>query len=76
VLAVAAAVLGEVRKAKSEAKLSMRTDVASVTVTDTPDRLALLALAADDVCSAGRIGDLSTQGGDAFSVTVALSSDA
>jgi valyl-tRNA synthetase len=76
VLAVAAAVLGEVRKAKSEAKLSMRTDVASVTVTDTPDRLALLALAVADVCSAGRIGDLSTEGGDAFSVTVALSADA
>jgi valyl-tRNA synthetase len=76
VLAVAAAVLGEVRKAKSEAKMSMRTDVASVTVTDTPDRLALLALAAADVCSAGRIGDLSTAGGDAFAVTVELAPDA
>ena len=35
VLAVAAAVLGEVRRAKSEAKRSMRAPVASVTVTDT-----------------------------------------
>ena len=35
VLAVAAAVLGEVRRAKSEAKRSMRTEVASVIVTDT-----------------------------------------
>ena len=58
VLAVAAAVLGEVRKAKSEAKRSMRTEVTAVVVTDTPERLALLALAADDVRSAGRIATL------------------
>jgi valyl-tRNA synthetase len=60
VLAVAAAVLGDVRGAKSQAKRSMRTDVTSVTVTDTTERLALLALAADDVRSAGRIAELST----------------
>jgi valyl-tRNA synthetase len=72
VLAVAAAVLGEVRKTKSEAKRSMRTDVASATVTDTPARLSLLALAADDVCSAGRIAALTTADGDAFSVVVEL----
>ena len=51
-LAVAAAVLGEVRRAKSQAKRSMRTEVTSVAVTDTPERLALLALAEDDVRSA------------------------
>jgi valyl-tRNA synthetase len=72
VLAVAAAVLGEVRKAKSGAKRSMRTDVVSAAVTDTPARLALLAPAADDVCSAGRIGALTTADGDAFSVVVEL----
>jgi valyl-tRNA synthetase len=72
VLAVAAAVLGEVRKAKSEAKRSMRTDVVSAAVTDTPARLALLSLAADDVCSAGRIAALTTADGDAFSVVVEL----
>src|SRR5690606_37151851 len=38
-LAVTAEVLGKVRKAKSDAKVSMRTDVASITVTDTSDRL-------------------------------------
>jgi valyl-tRNA synthetase len=72
VLAVAAAVLGEVRKAKSEAKRSMRTDVTAALVTDTPDRLALLALGADDVRSAGRIDALTTEAGDTFAVTVDL----
>ncbi|HET9611789.1 MAG TPA: valine--tRNA ligase [Acidimicrobiales bacterium] len=72
VLAVAAAVLGEVRKAKSEAKRSMRTEVAAAVVVDTPERLALLALAADDVRSAGRIDALTTEAGDGFSVTVDL----
>jgi valyl-tRNA synthetase len=72
VLAVAAAVLGAVRKSKSEARRSMRTDVVSAAVTDTPARLSLLALAADDVCSAGRIAALTTADGDAFSVVVEL----
>jgi valyl-tRNA synthetase len=72
VLAVAAAVLGEVRKAKSEAKRSMRTDVTSVVVADTPHHLALLELAADDVRSAGRIDTLTTEAGDGLAVTVEL----
>jgi valyl-tRNA synthetase len=72
VLAVAAAVLGEVRRAKSEAKRSMRAPVASVTVTDSADRLALLALAAADVRSAGNVASLDTVEGDAFSVEVTL----
>jgi valyl-tRNA synthetase len=72
VLAVAAAVLGEVRKAKSEAMRSMRTEVTAAVVTDTPDRLALLSLAADDVRSAGRIDALTTEAGGALSVTVDL----
>jgi valyl-tRNA synthetase len=75
VLAVAAAVLGEVRRAKSEAKRSMRTPVASVTVTDTADRLALLALAAADVRSAGNVASLETVEGDTFSVDVTLATD-
>jgi valyl-tRNA synthetase len=75
VLAVAAAVLGEVRRAKSEAKRSMRAPVASVTVTDTADRLALLALAAADVRSAGNVASLDTVEGDAFSVGVTLASN-
>jgi valyl-tRNA synthetase len=72
VLGVAAAVLGEVRGAKSQAKRSMRTEVTSVVVTDTPERLALLALAEDDVRSAGRIGTLTMVPGEPFSATVVL----
>ncbi|HKY67989.1 MAG TPA: class I tRNA ligase family protein, partial [Acidimicrobiales bacterium] len=72
VLAVAAAVLGEVRRAKSEAKRSMRTEVTSVSVIDTPERLALLELALDDVRSAGRIGAIDLAPGEALAVAVEL----
>jgi valyl-tRNA synthetase len=75
VLAVVAAALSEVRKAKSEAKRSMRTEVDVATVTDTPDRLALLALAADDLRSAGRIADLRPVAGEALAVEVALAAE-
>ncbi|MGH9287338.1 MAG: class I tRNA ligase family protein, partial [Acidimicrobiales bacterium] len=75
VLAVAAAVLGGVRRAKSEAKRSMRAPVASVVVTDTADRLALLALAEADVCSAGSIASLETVEGETFSVEVTLATE-
>jgi valyl-tRNA synthetase len=72
VLAVASAVLGEVRKAKTAAKVSMRADVARVVVRDSHDRLAALALVAADVCDAGRIAELVTEEGEAFSVEVKL----
>jgi valyl-tRNA synthetase len=75
VLAVAAAVLGEIRRAKSEAKRSMRAPVALVTVTDSPDRLTLLALAAADVRSAGNVASLQMVEGHAFSVDVTLAPD-
>jgi valyl-tRNA synthetase len=58
VLAVAAGVLGRIRKAKSDAKVSMRTEAATVTVTDTTDRLTALAAATGDVCDAGRVETL------------------
>jgi valyl-tRNA synthetase len=72
VLAVAAAALGEVRKAKSEARRSMRTAVTLATVTDSPARLALLALAAADLRGAGRIAELRLVEGDALVVEVTL----
>ena len=50
-----------IRKAKSDAKVSMRAEVDTVTVTDTPDRLAALGLAAGDVRDAGKVADLATQ---------------
>jgi valyl-tRNA synthetase len=58
-LAVVGDALSQVRKAKSEAKVSMRTDVASVVVRGTPDDVDLLATAADDLRSAGKIAELS-----------------
>jgi len=60
VLDVAASVLGEIRKVKSEAHVSMRAPVARVTVTDSAERLALLAQAAGDVCEAGGVAELVT----------------
>ncbi len=75
VLTVAASALGEIRRAKSEAKRSMRSPVASVTVADTADRLTLLALAAADVRSAGNVASLEMVEGEAFSVEVTLASD-
>ena len=55
-LRVAADVLTEVRRAKSEAKQSMRAAIARVVVTDTAERLAALALVADDLKDAGVVG--------------------
>ncbi|MFH8385772.1 valine--tRNA ligase [Kitasatospora sp. NPDC018058] len=59
-------VLTAIRKAKSEAQLSMRADVRAVTVTGTAAAVAALALIADDIRAAGHIGDLhTTVGSDA-----------
>jgi valyl-tRNA synthetase len=60
-----AEVLAQVRKAKSEAKASMRAPVASVRVTTTDDQAARLALVADDLAAAGSIADLAIAGGGA-----------
>jgi valyl-tRNA synthetase len=72
VLAAAADVLTEVRRAKSEAKRSMRAEVTKITVTDTPARLGALDQAAADVRAAGVIGQLFFDKGDAFTVDVTL----
>ena len=58
VLADTSVVLAAVRKAKSEAKASMRSDVTSATVTGPQDALARVALAADDLRATGRVGQL------------------
>jgi valyl-tRNA synthetase len=57
-LEAATAVLAEVRRAKTAAKLSLRTPVARVEVADHPDRLAALAEAAGDLCRAGAVAEL------------------
>jgi valyl-tRNA synthetase len=59
VLVAASAVLGEIRRAKTEAGVSLRAPVASVVV-DCPAALVpTLSSAADDLCEAGNLSDLS-----------------
>ncbi len=69
---VAADTLGAVRKAKSDAQRSLRTDVIRATVRDTPERLAALASAITDVQEAGRIQSLVTEEAPTLDVVVDL----
>ncbi|MEZ5140078.1 MAG: valine--tRNA ligase [Acidimicrobiales bacterium] len=71
-LVVAADAIREVRKAKSDAKVSQRAAVERATVTDIGDRIAALRLAADDLCAAGSIDDLVLVEGAEASVEVVL----
>ena len=58
VLAAAAEVLGQVRRAKSEARRKLRTPVERAHVQASPDFLRALAAASADLCDAGNIADL------------------
>jgi valyl-tRNA synthetase len=69
----AALVLGEVRKAKTAAKRSMRWEVEHVVVRGPAELIAALELAADDVREAGRIASIHTAAGDDLEVEVVLS---
>jgi valyl-tRNA synthetase len=72
-LEAAAAVLAEVRRAKTLAKRSLRAPVDRVEVVDQPQRLAVLTGAAGDLCRAGHIADLTIAGpGDSLAVKVEL----
>jgi valyl-tRNA synthetase len=57
-------VLMGVRKAKSEAKTSMRTDVAVASVTGSPEALERVALATGDLKATGRIAELHFSPGE------------
>jgi valyl-tRNA synthetase len=57
---VAAAVLSDVRKEKSNQKRSLASPVARAVVSDTAERLAALDAAASDVREAGKIAELVT----------------
>jgi valyl-tRNA synthetase len=72
VYAVAAEVLGRVRKVKSEERRSLATPAERVVVCDTPERLTALQQAADDVRAAGRIEHLAMEPGPELAVDVAL----
>jgi len=61
---VAAETLAAVRKAKSEAKQSMRADVASATVTAPAAQVPLVEAVRPDLVSAGRIAELTVVAGD------------
>jgi valyl-tRNA synthetase len=71
-LELAGDVLHEVRKAKSRARRPMRAPVARVVVHDTPERLAALELAADDLRLAGSIDVIDTVEADELGVDVEL----
>jgi len=64
VLAAASSVIGAIRKAKSDAKVSMRTEVASVIVRGSEEALEPLRQVVADVAAAGRVNqlDLMTAG--------------
>jgi valyl-tRNA synthetase len=72
VLDVAAAVLAQIRKAKTEGKVSMKAPVARVVVRDTAERLAALDRARADVVEAGAVAELVTEPAGAFEVDVTL----
>jgi valyl-tRNA synthetase len=58
VLAAASSVIGAIRKAKSDAKVSMRTEVASVIVLGSEEALEPLRQVVTDVAAAGRVNQL------------------
>jgi valyl-tRNA synthetase len=64
-LTLAGSVLGAVRKAKSEAKLSMRAEVARMSVRGSDPELSAFALVRGDVVAAGNVSSVETSATDA-----------
>jgi valyl-tRNA synthetase len=60
-LAVASDVLRAVRKAKSEAKVSMRAEVARLTIRAAHDQAALFIAVRDDVAAAGNVREITVE---------------
>ena len=71
-LAVAAEVLQVVRRAKSEAKVSMRTPVTVLTVTAPGPVAELFALVEEDLRNAGVVEQVVRERGDALVIGVEL----
>jgi valyl-tRNA synthetase len=69
---IAAAVLGEVRKCKALAKLSLRAEVERVVVRDSAERLSALAGVVEDVRQAGNIAEIRTVTDGEFAVETVL----
>jgi valyl-tRNA synthetase len=74
-LAVAADVLREVRKAKTQARRGMRAPVRRVVVRDTAQRLQALELGSDDLVAAGAIELLEPVEDEEFAVEVELAEE-
>ena len=69
---VAAAALAEIRRHKTTEKRSLATPVIACTITDTPERLALLRPALGDVAAAARATGIDLSEGDSLSAHVEL----
>ncbi len=76
VLEVLAEVLGQIRRAKTTEKRSMRWPVATLTVADTAERIAALLSAEDDLRDAGGVVTLVTLESDQAEVRVELAEEA
>jgi valyl-tRNA synthetase len=77
-LAVASEILSLLRRAKSDAQVSMRTEITAVTVRDTPARLAALDRVRADVLDAGKVAadaGVETEQADVLDVEVSLAGD-
>ncbi len=72
VLETTSDVLGQVRRAKSEAKLSQRAPVARLVVRDGPERLDALRAAESDLRDAGSVAELVLEEADQDSVDISL----
>ena len=71
-LAVAVDVIAALRRTKSEAKVGMKTVIATAVVYDTAERLAAFEAVRTDVCAAGNVRALSTAVAEALRVDVAF----
>jgi valyl-tRNA synthetase len=65
-------VLGQIRRTKTEAKVSQRAAVAEVRITAAPEVLELVELGRDDLVEAGSILSLTTQPGGDGAVAIAV----
>jgi len=70
-------VLGEVRKAKTTAKRSLRTEVSRVEITGSSAMLDALRLGETDLCEAGRIAEIRCRAvsDEALGVSVTLANE-
>ena len=75
-LELAGELLRDVRRAKTEAKVSMRAEVERIEVSGSPERLGALALVSGDLSAAGNVTSIETsEGENAVTVTLAPPAD-